>query len=1615
MLSATPVAMKKALITLSCILLISYSSTLQAQNQALQELAWKYMYKWVESWEDSTQIDALSADERTDLLFGMIHGNSRGNQWYYPLFQRLLNDGVSINEARSGKGLTLLETAISERKSEVVALLIQNGATITDSVTICDHCQDIKELPTLGAVVDFADWGLLQELMSRGVRPDSLFCAEIFDKVGTGYEHEDFLYSFFPYDMDAGLQLEEGTVVDYLVRKQLAREVNIQPIDQYMENYRRLIKKLILRENEGIEALLEEVMDFQKRYVLKEDRDYTDWSFMDDLYYLAQVSGLKGHHPLYISMMKALDDRQFDPLPSVQRLVSAPIEMLRFADQYPLNEEVVGFLMQENALSLENDQWFARFPGVQNLLLQLGHKVEAITIDTRNFLLAGYDAGWLSNFYTHKQVKVPGIFLQVVNGNQRALEAHLESNNPFAKDGYGLSLFELMIYLGMEKPALDIIEKNQYLPIEKETFFLALLGQSKRILTALQQKTNASDYATYFYQQALRVQNSEALQWLAKEGFSAENVMDGLNSDPSLLYLLAHTEVLQLLLESGLSMDHLPQEMMEISVRGQPRSEIFPALGKIPHALLPLAIEWHAPDAIEVLVDHLYAEGKTLDQDHLVYAATMGSPGILKVLLAKGLSLDQPGSTGVKPLEAAVAAGATDNVRWLIEQGTKIEPLHTDSQTYRKYRSPGPHTLIDIAGNLTTYHYLQEQNIPFSPFIYHNLDLAITFHDHEKAKALVNKYAYLELEKALRYAVSVNNETIGRWLLENHHFDGRPGYTLPVAHVYGQAKNWFFEACLTDKRYLPQLQRYSSEKGNSLLHDAVLEKNTGLIYLLLEAGFDPNLPNDQHFTPYYYANESEHFPEKEQVLARMQEKGASSTYNASIVQGAFEEALKKGLVDKVRKYLEQNADPNKPYSARPSRWQKEIEMPPLMIALLNKQELIAQLLLLYGADPNVSHESEFLVNRSPLSVALDERLYTAVRMLIHKGADLEFIPKSNSKYVCQYEIPLREHIDQLHRDTKVLLGWPDAQGNPPSLGYEHVDTLLYEAFEAGDLPAIRSVLTNYPGYRPADRDAFERKLFKHASLDMLKFMLNRDSAGFQFGYYDKGLESMQTLSRAAAGGRDDLVTELLQNYHYPLSRSWFASVLDANPMASTIRKGGRLYSPTLSYSAMEVPTGHVFLGAQQRQDYLDVIKAMAPSNFYLDSVCIIESVRSRFHEATTFFLGYPDNTDETRKAMLDIIEGDVSSLQTRLDAGLSPDASLYGFSLITCAAWMNRMDILVLLHEKGGSVKVQLPDGLPAQWKTAYLRPEFWAMIHGEKTMIEWLMQRGVSFKSLRISDYYGGECYTAPFLLMAQPGKRDVLEWLLREKVINAGTGCYGTSLLSKALKWDDPELVKLLLPPVSPTKEKRKPVRSIPYVPTNLEESIIYALRLNASQNFFTLVKTHDFDPKQLPADGARWIEDLEIQKWLLEQGFKLQSINYFHHFLQNALRAGDNQHFLELLKAYDTLVTKEPNQVYQYNFNKDSFDETIKLVLLSGDERMISALYNYTRTFEIKGEGELPWLSLAVEADASGTISWLLDREVDWITYRNRRVNYVPDLAKNYATWKIATEAIESHLVK
>ena len=156
---------------------------------------------------------------------------------------------------------------------------------------------------------------------------------------------------------------------------------------------------------------------------------------------------------------------------------------------------------------------------------------------------------------------------------------------------------------------------------------------------------------------------------------------------------------------------------------------------------------------------------------------------------------------------------------------------------------------------------------------------------------------------------------------------------------------------------------------------------------------------------------------------------------------------------------------------------------------------------------------------------------------------------------------------------------------------------------------------------------------------------------------------------------------------------------------------------------------------------------------------------------------------------------------------------------------------------------------------------------------------------------------------LLIQTGKREVFEWLLREKIIDARTGCHKTSLLSQAIEWDEPELVKLLLQHMPAPGEKHEPVQSMPYTPTNVAESIIYAIRLNASQCFFELVKTHDFDPTRLPVDDVRWIEGLKIQQWLLEKGLKPESVDHFHNFLQNALLAGDNKHFLELLNAYDT----------------------------------------------------------------------------------------------------------------
>ena len=799
----------------------------------------------------------------------------------------------------------------------------------------------------------------------------------------------------------------------------------------------------------------------------------------------------------------------------------------------------------------------------------------------------------------------------------------------------------------------------------------------------------------------------------------------------------------------------------------------------------------------------------------------------------------------------------------------------------------------------------------------------------------------------------------------------------------------------------------------------------------MEKGINRDAKDDKGFTPYYYLNEGSYFPEKERLLSLMQSKGVPVKYDAALVQKAFFRAVESGKAMKVHEYLQQGADPNRLFTISLRfgfRRAAADELPPLMVALVTKQALMAQLLLLYGADPNVSHSNEHLLYRSPLSIALDNGMDDVARMLIYKGADLNFVPKSNNTYTCQYEIPLKDYIDQYYPGKKSFFGW-DTNGNTEAYPVRHSsekDSIFLRAVADQNREKLHQVFED--DYQDAEyygsssrTEAWKDILFQNASYDFLQFFLDKEASGFiQYNYH--GAKDIKVLNGAAVAGNAGLVSELLKNHTYELSPNWSRRGAERylNPMVNTIKSGARLNSPARVYQVMKRDE-QVVLDEAQRRQYLDVVRVLANSNFYQDSVCIATSIRSRFFEATAFFLRKQAVSDPQRKAFLNIIDGNTEALNRQLAAGLSPDTRLYGFSLLACAAWMDQPDIFLLLLEKGAATETEKPE---EGWHdNAHLRPELWAVIHGNKRIMEALAKRNVSFDELYLNNVYSypSTVYTAPFLLMTRKEKRDVFEGMLKNGWIDHMHGYRIHTLLTMAISWDDPQLVRLLLkyPPDSEEiKQNRKQFAH--KAPGTVLETIAYALVRDAEACFFDLIQDHDFKLADLKEQKLPYypdianIKSLKLQQWLLDQGVKVQSYYKLLSMLHNALEQQALSHFLRLMSITENEEFKYDGRTYEDALRKNQ--KLQQQIIESEGTEVLNAILTYEESLGLTGEGGVSWLELSLKNDQIEKVRFLLKRGKNWIGpddyYRNVMV-YMPDFARNFDTWKSATQAIEKTL--
>jgi ankyrin repeat protein len=884
-------------------------------------------------------------------------------------------------------------------------------------------------------------------------------------------------------------------------------------------------------------------------------------------------------------------------------------------------------------------------------------------------------------------------------------------------------------------------------------------------------------------------------------------------------------------------------------------------------------------------------------------------------------------------------------------------------------------SLADIANNLSTLELLENKRCYYSPILQEEVDNSILLRENDKAKQLIEEYIFFGAEVFFKEVLSYNNVELGKWMLNK--------YDIPVENflqtaIYKKNKTWFFESCMQNKKYKKALQDYKDNEGNSLLHNAIYREDVGLIKMLLSQGFNVNITNKKNYTPYYLISES-NFKEKDELLATLESLGVNSNLDNQTINNAFVDALKEDDFEKVHKYLKLGADPNQDIAMRYSSWNSNVDtLPAIYHSIISNKEAIAELLLIYGADPNAQSEKY----GSPLNLAMKSYKKNIVRMLVYKGADVNYVPETDNNS-CEQPLPL---IDRFK-----LNGY-DKNGNPVfSSSRRNVmtkaDSMLFTAVEKDDLNEIealfKTIEENGDYYHPR---MLEDTLWSSGSLRMIQYFMKERSSDFT-------QDTLEIIRKSVYKRRADVLESLSPDFfdHIDLSDTYstdpFITALNLTKRDNSFSTIYSLLSPSkkntpdTSLTTRDLSLKMVkFLGSRIKK----------PNSKRYINYCI----EGRLYEHFSYFLQEQDLKEDEIQAFLNIIYHKNSKLLAQLNNGLLPDLHIHHFSLLACAAWANNAEAVKMLLDKGADVSFYNNDE-KFFYKT-HLKPAMWAVLLGNEEIINSLIDKGADFSYLGIPDenIYYASAYT---LLMFEKEKWPILKNLLDKKVIHYSTGNNAITLLTQAIYMDSPELVELLLnyPPEENYYLNFK--KSYYYAPTNLEECIVYAIKESSEKTFFYLVSKAGKDKFQYEEYFLTRCNSIQIIKWLIENNYGFDGEEPFLKILNVALENNDKELFYSALRNKDQSYVKQVFSGYKV---KDLMEIIYENELLDILKYMLDNFIEYDKKYLQKAltEGKKDFIRY-----------FIVDKNVEWLDYYGYNHSIVFDQCKDYDTWKYTLELI------
>ncbi len=264
---------------------------------------------------------------------------------------------------------------------------------------------------------------------------------------------------------------------------------------------------------------------------------------------------------------------------------------------------------------------------------------------------------------------------------------------------------------------------------------------------------------------------------------------------------------------------------------------------------------------------------------------------------------------------------------------------------------------------------------------------------------------------------------------------------------------------------------FVDEDGRTLLHHAILSKNTEVIEYLLDLGLDVNAEDKEGKTPLHYAVDSE----SKDVVEYLLKRGANPNSVDNSLMTPLHYASRVGNVEIVRLLLNYGADVNvknekgnypihyacthddlelvklllENAEESPVNWINKMGQSPLHIATYhNNTKIIEFLIGLDGVEVNLKDK----VKRTPLHYAARNGNLNIVKLLIEHGANIS--PESITGERPLHEAVYKGHLDVVEFliDKGAYIDVESHRGYPIHIAvergnYEMVDLLIRKGAE----------------------------------------------------------------------------------------------------------------------------------------------------------------------------------------------------------------------------------------------------------------------------------------------------------------------------------------------------------------------------------------------------------------------------------------------------------------------------------------------------------------------------------------------------------------------------------------